>query len=148
LLYEFARYPEIASRQRYAGAIRTDINNPMRSWRNFAPTGGAAIDTSLVLVDTARLNAETKDARDYVNKHVAHLGPDRKVGPVGSGDWFGDINRGIDVLAEMIEKYWMLFHPGEMLASVTPVTDLGWTRMFSTPWLSAAYVPVEPGPVQ
>ena len=92
-----------------------------------------------------RIMDETADARDYVNRMVAHLGRDQKTKPIGSGDWFGDINKGIDVLADMIKKYWSLFHPGSVLASVTPAPDLGWLRMFQTAWYSDDYKPVTPG---
>lgn len=142
LLYEMQQHPEAATRDRYVAGLEGDIRDPSR-WRDFAPSDGGVIDVAVVKADADRLANETKDARDYVNKLVAHLGRDRKVGPIGSGDWFGDINRGIDVLGALIKKYWTLFHPGQMLATITPSTDLGWTRMFRTAWLSEHYVPVE-----
>ena len=54
-------------------------------------------------------------------------------------------NKGINVLAEVIRKYWPLFPPGNVLASATPIVNLTWIRMFATAWYSEDFVPVDSG---
>jgi hypothetical protein len=145
ILHEISRYPEAATRTRYLQAL-TDPERDGAGWLMFSPADTEQIDPQLVAADLHRIDNRTADARDYVNSMVAHLDHDRRTGPVGSGDWFGDLNQGIDVLAEMTKKYWGLFYPGDMLVRVTPVPDLAWIKMFQTAWYSPEFVPVTPKP--
>jgi hypothetical protein len=142
LLDEIARHPESATRARFVQMLDSPREDHA-GWRVFSPNDAEQIDPDIVASDLHRIVDETAGARDYVNRMVAHIGNDHTTRPIGSGDWFGDIDKGIDVLAETIKKYWSLFHPGNMLASVTPLLDLNWIRMFQTAWYSEDFVPME-----
>jgi hypothetical protein len=147
ILHEMANQPEVATRASYVELLGPGI--APSGWLSFSPTDAEHIDPVIAANDLQRIHDETRDARDYVNKMVAHLDPrhDQTTGPivVGSGDWFGDLNKGINVLAEMIKKYWPLFHPGNVLDSVTPIVPPNWIRMFQTAWYSKDFVPVDSG---
>jgi hypothetical protein len=80
-------------------------------------------------------------ARDWVNQSVAHFGGDRITDPVGVT--FGDLDRGLDILAGLIQRYYPLFHPGDYLWQVTPIPPLGWLQMFAAAWLTDDFVEVE-----
>jgi hypothetical protein len=145
LLREIESFPSIATRVRYvSGLSDASLPNRENGWRTFAPDDGPLADTDIVSADRQKLTVATTPVRDWVNKAVAHRDKDETTTTAPIETSFASINGALDVLAELIRKYHMLFHPGAALWRVTPTTSPDWTEMFRKPWYSEQFEPVDP----
>jgi hypothetical protein len=142
LLHELAEHPEVASRDRYMAALPATAIHGREGWTTFAPDDGRDIDPGMPSADLQRLIAAETPVRKYVNESLAHAGVEKDGVPL-SNPTFQEIATALDIAAELVKRYHMLFHPGTILWRITPDLPLGWLQVFDQAWRTAAFTPVD-----
>lgn len=140
VLKELAEYPDIATRARFT-AMAPNPETANAAWLRFSPDGEERMDREKLAADIEALNQVRATIARWVNKRVAHL--DLGYNAAEMHITMADLWAGLDVLCQVTQRYYSLFHPQEYLAQVTPDLPLGWLNVFQTPWKTDAYVEIE-----
>lgn len=91
---------------------------------------GVALDADTIDQDIATLKAEsTKKVARWADENVAHIGVNRTVQPT-----FGDLDQAIDMLGQLLQKYYLLIEGGHLLTAIPDIQG-DWKAPFAA-WTS------------
>lgn len=130
--------PESFSWRRFAdlypaqGTIEQTERDARASFATFAPGGGDVVETAFVRRCIERYTEAARPVKEYADAVIAHRSRGATVEPVSVS--YGAIDHALDELGAVFRIFYGLRHPGVMLASITPVVDLTFLRMFQVPW--------------
>jgi hypothetical protein len=87
------------------------------------------VTVEVIQRDLASLKSETAIITRWADESVAHMGRTPSTNPT-----FGHLDKAIDHLGEMLQKYYVLL-TGSYLAAVEPVIQDDWRAPFRAKWL-------------
>lgn len=136
LLMDIKENPEILSRERYTvlfkdSGFADDYNYINQCFDKLVGEGKDHIDPADVEGDIKRLIKITEVLRTYVNKTVAHFDKEK----LKKLPKIKDLDDSIDLLVELVQKYFAIFHAGSI--DLQPVPQLPWKNIFKVPWIPA-----------
>lgn len=91
--------------------------------------GNARIDSGLVQQDLADLESICSGVKLYANKLIAH----RNIQPLEQIPSFEDLDRALDKVAELAQKYLLIFRAGTW--DLLPKPQHNWKVVFREPWI-------------
>lgn len=102
------------------------------------------IDPGIVQQDLDKLKELGREVENLAGKRIAHY--DKQL--VENVPSFGQLDACIDSLADLTEKYWLLFKAETIDLLVMPVVD-NWEEIFRQPWipLDKPYKSLDPDPL-
>ena len=145
LLEEIVETPCVLSRERfvalYEGNAQFEANH---DFLEFALENAEHIDPNKVRQDLDKLKRLGHAVEVFADKRIAHY--DKQL--VENVPSFGELDDCIDFLAELTEKYWLLFKAEVIDLLVMPIVD-HWAEIFRQPWIppEAPNKPVDPDPL-
>ena len=149
LLQEIVKIPCVLSRKRFVSLYEKDAQfEANHDFAQFAQEGAKYIDPNLVQQDLDKLKGLGHEVEIVANKQIAHTDEQlekkfQKFENDASGNIeppinipsFGEIGACIDYLAELTEKYWLLFKAEALVdLLVMPTVDY-WEEIFRQPWI-------------
>jgi hypothetical protein len=93
------------------------------------PKGIGHFDPEVARQDQQRLDAGVNAIERYVNQYVAHA----QHKPSADIPTFGELDAGIDLLGELLQKYTLLLTQG-WRGELEPVFQFPWQRVFDRAW--------------
>lgn len=133
LLGQIKKFPEVASRDRYAALFGGDgglgRQHGEKEFDQLFGGGLEHIDPAIVTQELAQLRAATQAVNRHTSKVVAHV--DEKGLP--KVPTFAELNACIDVIAELGKRYYLLIKASTYL--LEPRWTYEWTAIFRQPWL-------------
>lgn len=142
-LLRLAETPKLLSRDRfvssYVGRFGADSETMANnSFNSFAPSGGDAVETSVLLLGLARLTDAAASVKRYTDTTIAHRQrPELEKEAISLS--FAQMDHAINELGEITKQLHVLRHPGELLAQVGPVLDPTFLNMFKAAWLAPGF---------
>jgi len=128
-----AKQPEIVSREYYIGLYK---NTPTRvankHYDKLVGEGAAHPSKAYFNKDTTDLNIFTKTLKNYVDKHVAHIDPNKQLTALPT---WKDLNDATLKVEEYIKKYCSLIK-AEGWVQLTPTIQEPWKAIFDIPWVA------------
>jgi hypothetical protein len=141
-LLERLRSSEVATRSRFAACYiaRFEVSEAeaLRAFDRFAPNGEEQVVESFIDAAQQRLDRSAKEVRAYANTVVAHRQRPELERPIELS--FDQLDRAIDDIGELTKILHELRHPGEMLATASPVLDPGFLAAFRAPLIQPGFV--------
>jgi hypothetical protein len=134
--------PELMNRERFAAmhvAAAGHDFDPNVAFDRYAEPGENVVSARLMAQWVEDLRADTAPVEKYADRVIAHR--DRRSAQL----LYGEIDVALIGLEKAVKRFWGLAHPGNMLASATPVIELGFLRMFRSPLIDDRFIaPVDP----
>lgn len=137
LLGGIAASPQIITRAWFV----SQYHHPATAWADkdfdaFDPGRYGSVDPQIVSDDLNRLKTTAGAVETFANKHIAHR--DRKIALKQAATpptvTWGELNKAIDFLAELLAKYELLLTQRKMLGA-EPVIQSDWQEVFRLPWI-------------
>ncbi len=105
-----------------------------RGFQPFAPFGGDVLDQSMLRANLDELRDAGTAVRNFANRFIAHR---ERLGDAGPPTLtFEEVDRAVNAIAAVAQRFWSLAHPGTMRAQMTPIVDLTYIAMFQQPWVT------------
>ena len=145
LLEEIVEAPCVLSRERFVALYERNAQfEANHDFLEFARKDEEYIDYNKVEQDLDKLRKLGHAVEVFADKRIAHY-DDQLVENVPS---FGELDDCIDFLAELTEKYWLLFKAEAIDLLVIPIVD-HWEKIFCQPWIppDAPNKPIDPDPL-
>lgn len=146
LLQEIVKTPYILSRERFVTLYERDSQyEANHDFGQFAREDAEHINPDVVQQDLDQLKTLGDEVITLTDKQIAHY--DKQ--PVKKVPSFGELDDCIDFLAELTEKYWLLFKAEALVdLLVMPIVD-HWEEIFRQPWIppNAPNKPIDPDPL-
>ena len=146
LLQEIVKTPYILSRERFVALYGKDSQyEANHDFEQFAREGAEYIDPDVIQQDLDKLKKLGDEVIVLADKQIAHY--DKQ--PIKKVPSFGKLDACIDFLAELTEKYWLLFKAESLVdLLVMPTVDY-WDEIFRQPWIppDAPNKPMDPDPL-
>ena len=145
LLQEIIEMPCVLSRKRfvalYERAAQFEANH---DFTEFAQGNAEHIDPNKVQQDLDKLKKLGREVVPFADERIAHY--DKQL--VENVPSFGELDACIDFLAELTEKYWLLFKAETIEMLVMPIVDC-WEEIFRQPWIppDKSNKPIDPDPL-
>lgn len=133
LLQEIIEMPCVLSRKRFVALYERDAQfEANHDFTEFAQGNAEHIDPNKVQQDLDKLKKLGREVEPFANKRIAHY--DKQL--VENVPSFGELDACIDFLAELTEKYWLLFKAVDIRNDwvPTPIED-HWEEIFRQPWI-------------
>ena len=132
LLPEMVETPCVLSRERFVALYEKDSQyEANHDFGQFAREDAEYIDPDVVQQDLEKLKELGDEVIALADKQIAHY--DKQ--PVKKVPSFGKLDACIDFLAELTEKYWLLFKAESLVdLLVMPTVDY-WDEIFRQPWI-------------
>ena len=141
LLQEIIEMPYVLSRARFVALYETNARfEAYHDFMQFARKDAEYIDSNLVQRDLDKLKKLGREVEVFADKQIAHCDKRlekkfRKFEDDASANKQPPINVCIDFLAELMEKYWLLFKAEALVdLLVMPTVDY-WDEIFRQPWI-------------
>ena len=132
LLKEIVEMPCILSRERFVGLYESNAQyEANHDFAQFARADADYIDIALVQQDLGKLEKLGSAVEHLADRRIAHYDKRPAVKQVPS---FGELNECIDYLADLTERYWLLFTAKTIALLVMPIVD-NWEEIFRQPWI-------------
>jgi hypothetical protein len=135
LLHDIATHPGVMSRDRHVALWdETDpyfVAEANANFDRFAGAGLPRIDAAAVRDDIARLDAAAEAIERHTNEAIAHSAQN----PSGQVPTWGELHAAIDVIGEVVEKYYSLL-TASMVWNMLPEIQDDWLAPFRQPWIS------------
>lgn len=139
VMADIEKFPTVATYDRFILGVDADLRDTVETvWHRWQPSGRAHISADVVAQDRELLREAAAPVRRYVSKRLAHRDRDERTDDQPLT--FGDIDRALDQLGEMLKLYYGLI-TGMQLAYVTPITGAQWVEMFQVAWATSDYAP-------
>lgn len=132
LLEEIVEMPCVLSREGFVALYEEDARFEARhDFAQFAQKDAEYVDPDMVQQDLHKLQELGDPVENLADRQIAHY--DKR--PAKNIPSFGELDACIDFLAELTEKYWLLFK-AEVLVDllVMPIVD-NWEEVFRQPWI-------------
>ena len=145
LLQEIIQTPCVLSRERFVGLYERNAQfEANHDFAQFAREDVGHIDPDIVQQNLHKLQELGHAVKDVTDKQIAHY--DKR--PAKKVPSFGELDDCIDYLAELTEKYWLLFKAEAIDLLVMPIVD-HWEEIFRQPWIppDAPNKPIDPDPL-
>jgi hypothetical protein len=113
---------------------RSVFTGPDSHFDLWAPAGSEIIDPNIVRFDVDKPRDAARPVKVYTDKIIAHRERFGRDAPPLQLE-FREIDHALAVIGAMIQKYWILVHPGNHLARSTPIDDRGWFQSFTVAWI-------------
>ncbi|MCY4566722.1 MAG: hypothetical protein OXD49_00310 [Candidatus Poribacteria bacterium] len=132
LLHEIVKTPYILSRERFVALYeRNSHYEANHDFGQFAREDAEYIDPNKVRRDLDKLKKLGRAVEVFADKRIAHY--DKQL--VENVPSFGELDDCINFLAELTEKYWLLFKAETLVdLLVMPIVD-NWEEIFRQPWI-------------
>jgi hypothetical protein len=117
----------------FAGLLQEIVETPcVLSRERFARADAKNVDTYIVQQDLHKLKKLGHEVENFADKRIAHY--DKRL--IENVPLFGELDTCIDFLAELTEKYWLLFKSVDIRNDwvPTPIEDY-WEEIFRQPWI-------------
>ncbi len=141
-LLERLKSPTLATRSHFVSSYvsRFDVaeREAERAFDRFAPNGEAHVSKSFVDSLQLRLTESVKEVRAYANTVVAHRQRPELESPIELS--FDELDRAIDNIGKLAQELHELRHPGEKLATASPVLDPAFLAAFREPLIHPGFV--------
>lgn len=141
-LLERLKSPTLATRAQFVTAYvsRFDVAEveALRAFDRFAPNGEDHVSKSFVDSSQLLLTESVKEVRAYANAVVAHRQRPDLERPLELS--FDELDRAIDNIGELTQELHELRHPGEKLATASPVLDPAFLGAFREPLIQPGFV--------
>ena len=123
--------PCVLSRKRFVALYERDAQfEANHDFTEFAQGNAEHIDPNKVQQDLDKLKKLGREVEPFANKRIAHY--DKQL--VENVPSFGELDACIDFLAELTEKYWLLFKAETIEMLVMPIVDC-WEEILRQPWI-------------
>ena len=147
LLQEIIEMPCVLSRKRFVALYERGAQfEANHDFTEFAQGKAEHIDPDIVQRNLHKLQELARAVEDLADRQFAHY--DKR--PAKKVPSFGELDDCIDFLAELTEKYWLLFKAADIRNDwvPTPVEDC-WEEIFRQPWIppDKSNKPVAPDPL-
>jgi hypothetical protein len=133
-LLEVQKYPGLVSREHYTrffdGKKAWHIESAQRQFDGVADEGGTHISAALVEQQLRELGDAVQGIEHYVDRRIAHYD---KRGLARPTPTLGDLSRALNVIEDLVTRYWVLLK-GEAI-SVRPTIVYDWMDIFRFPWI-------------
>ena len=124
--------PCILSRERFVGLYKSNAQyEANHDFAQFARADADYIDPALVQQDLGKLEKLGSAVEYLADRRIAHYDKRPTVQQVPS---FGELDDCIDYLADLTERYWLLFKAETIDLLVMPIVD-NWEEIFRQPWI-------------
>ena len=149
LLQEIIEMPYVLSRARFVALYETSARfEAGHDFAQFARKDAEYIDPNLVQQDLDKLKKLGREVEVFADKQIAHCdkrlekkfrkfeddASDNKQSPINVPS-FGELDVCIDFLAELTEKYWLLFKAESLVDLLAMPTVDYWDEIFRQPWI-------------
>ena len=163
LLQEIIEMPCVLSRERFVALYETSARfEADHDFAQYSRKNAEHIDPNLVQRDWKKLKKLGREVEVFTDKQIAHCdkrlekkhrkfeddASDNKQPPINVPS-FGELDDCIDFLAELTEKYWLLFTAETIDLLVMPIVD-HWDEIFRQPWIpsDAPNKPIDSDPLE
>lgn len=132
LLEEIIETPDILSRTRYVSLYKVSPVKHLADeyFDKFYGKGKNYVDPELFIKDLNDLQKKAKLCECFTDKTIAH----RDIKEPKTIPTFKDVNDCIDLLEELMKKYYALFRAAS-LVSILPTFQYDWKEIFKKPWI-------------
>jgi hypothetical protein len=143
-LRELVDYPQMMTHARFETNVGAnpeilakfkDVNKQKFDSYTVSPTA-PLLDSSKIEADIQRLLDAVAATRAYTNKILAH----REFPPKLIKLSWADLNGALNVVGEVLKRYYTLWNAGVIKGNLTPELPLGWDRPYRVAWCSEDFV--------
>lgn len=132
LIQNMAKQPEIISREYYVGLYKdTPLKVANKHYDKLVGDEATHPSKAYFNKDITDLNSVTKTLKDYVDKHVAHIAPNKQSTVLPT---WKDLNDALLKVEAYIKKYCSLIK-AEGWVQLTPTIQEPWKAIFETAWI-------------